>query len=189
MKACGVAAAGAALSLWAGASGAAPVTVTATAIPSGASMDGRVIVIASPSAASEPREQVHLESELTTPFIFGQNVEGLVAGARVTIDGNAYGWPVRSMEALPAGDYTVQAVLNRYETFHRADGSVVKLPPDAGEGQQWNHKPGNLYSRPVRVRLGPGGPPVVLNLDQVIAPIAPRLTRNLSAMFASRARD
>ena len=25
---------------------------------------------------------------------------------------------------------------------------VVKLPPDKGEGQQWNRKPGKLYSAP-----------------------------------------
>ena len=81
---------------------------------------------------------------------------------------------MRSPDALPPGDYTVQAVLNRYETFHRADGSTIKLPPDQGEGQQWNHKPGNLYSRPVRVHLGPGSAPLTLSLDQVIAPIPPK---------------
>ena len=47
---------------------------------------------------------------------------------------STYGWPV-ALAALPAGDYTVQAVFNRYETFRRADGSIVTLPPDMGEGQ------------------------------------------------------
>ena len=165
---------GAAALLCAWSTQAAPITITAPAIPAGAAMDGRVIVIVSPKDTPEPREQVQLESELTTPYIFGQTVDGLTAGASVALDAGAYGWPVRSPDALPPGDYTVQAVLNRYETFHRADGSTVKLPPDEGEGQHWNAKPGNLYSRPVRVHLGPGSAPLTLRLDQVIAPIAPK---------------
>ena len=112
-------------------------------------------MIVSPRATPEPREQVQLESELTTPFIFGQNVKRLLSGARVKLDSRAYGWPGRSIEA-PPGDYTVQAVLNRYETFHRADGSTVELPPDEGEGQKWNRKPGNFYSKSVRVHIGSG---------------------------------
>ena len=49
---------------------------------------------------------------------------------------------------MPPGTYSVQALLHRYETFHRADGHTVKLPMDRGEGQQWNRAPGNLYSTP-----------------------------------------
>ena len=174
MRGLGGAVAGVAALVWAGSTTAGSITLTAPAIPTGMALDGRMIVIVSPNATPEPREQVQRESELTTPYIFGQTVEGLKAGAQVTLDQRAYGWPVRSPDALAPGDYTVQAVFNRYETFHRADGSVVKLPPDQGEGQQWNHKPGNLYSRPVRVHLAPGSAPVTLSLDQVIAPIAPK---------------
>ena len=174
MRGLGGAIAGAAALVWAGAASAAPIALTAPAVPAGAALDGRMIVIVSPHDTPEPREQVQLESELTTPYIFGQAVEGLRAGAQVTLGPRAYGWPVRSPDALPPGDYTVQAVFNRYETFHRADGSTIKLPPDQGEGQQWNHKPGNLYSRPVRVHLGPGSAPLTLSLDQVIAPIPPK---------------
>ena len=50
----------------------------------------------------------------------------------------------RSLKDVPAGDYTVQAVLNVYETFHRGDGKLVKLSPDRGEGKHWNIAPGNL---------------------------------------------
>jgi hypothetical protein len=67
----------------------------------------------------------------------------------------------------------VQAVLNRYQTFRRSDGKVVKLPADMGEGQQWNAKPGNLYSTPRWMRLDPRLR--ILNrvtLDQEIPPIA-----------------
>jgi hypothetical protein len=138
-------------------------------------LDGRLILIVSPKATPEPRLQVDLEGTLRTPFFFGQNVEAMAPGASVPLSPQAIGWPADRLAALPDGDYTVQAVLNRYETFHRADGSVVKLPPDMGEGQHWNLKPGNLYSKPIQVRVRKGGPAVVLNLDQVIAPI-PRAT-------------
>ena len=62
------------------------------------------------------------------------------------------------LSALPVGDYLVQAVLNRYETYHLADGRVLKLPPDQGEGQHWAEKPGNLYSRPIHLHVDPAHP-------------------------------
>jgi hypothetical protein len=63
-------------------------------------------------------------------------------------------------------------VLHRYETFHRADGHVVKLPMDRGEGQRWNLAPDNLYSTPVRIHLDPAADQrIEIVLDQVIAPI------------------
>ena len=43
---------------------------------------------------------------------------------------------------MKPGEYYVQAVLHRYETFHRSDGHTVKLPMDRGEGQHWNLAPG-----------------------------------------------
>src|SRR5262245_35252879 len=90
-------------------------------------------------------------------------------------------WPCeRSLRAIPPGRYWVQAVLNRYETFHRADGQVVKLPPDMGEGQHWEKKPGNLYSAPRWIRIDPRLKlaPFPLVLGQIIPPIpAPAETR------------
>ena len=135
--------------------GHASATEVTVRLPSGAQspLDGRMILIASPLADPEPRLQVELEAPLRTPYIFGQTLNGIKPGAVVALT-STYGWPM-PLKALPSGDYTVQAVLNRYETFRRADGSVVKLPPDMGEGQHWNEKPGNFYSRPVRVHLGP----------------------------------
>ena len=153
--------------------GHASATEVTVRLPSGAQspLDGRMILIASPLADPEPRLQVELEAPLRTPYIFGQTLNGIKPGAVVALT-STYGWPM-PLTALPSGDYTVQAVFNRYETFRRADGSVVKLPPDMGEGQHWNEKPGNFYSRPVRVHLGPDAPPLALTLDQVIPPVKP----------------
>jgi hypothetical protein len=55
------------------------------------------------------------------------------------------GFPLDSINDIPAGTYTVQALLHRYETFKRGDGHTVKMPMDRGEGQQWAQAPGNLY--------------------------------------------
>jgi len=69
--------------------------------------------------------------------------------------------------------------LNRYETFHRADGHTVKLPMDRGEGQHWNRKPGNLYSTPKKIHFDPSRKKTIsILLDQVIPPIPdPRDTK------------
>jgi hypothetical protein len=153
---------------------AATIAVTIPASVSPTPLDGRLILIVTPDGTTEPRMQVDLEAPLKTPYIFGQTVDHMSPGAVVALGAQAYGWPLKEISSLPAGDYTVQVVLNRYETFHRADGSVVKLPPDMGEGQQWNLKPGNLYSNPVRVHLDAKAKPITLALDQMIGPIAPK---------------
>jgi hypothetical protein len=68
----------------------------------------------------------------------------------------------------------VQAVLNVYQTFHRADGHTVKLPMDEGEGQHWNRKPGNLYSDAVKVKFDPAAAGVTrIELTKTIPPIDP----------------
>jgi hypothetical protein len=141
----------------------------------GTPLDGRVILLLSRDFSREPRTHVEPNEPLASPYIFGLNVEHLAAGHAVTLGEDAFGWPAAHLSALPAGDYFVQAVLNRYETFHMADGRVLKLPPDMGEGQQWAKKPGNLYSTPRRVHLGRAHPAkITLELDHEIAAIAPK---------------
>jgi hypothetical protein len=65
-------------------------------------------------------------------------------------------------------------VLHVYETFRRADGHVVKLPMDRGEGQHWNLAPGNLLSAPAWIDFDPAAAePIRLVLDRAIPPIEP----------------
>ena len=83
----------------------------------------------------------------------------------------------RSLKDLKPGDYNVQALINRYETFHRADGSVIKLAPDLGRGAALERRhPGNLYSKPVKLHVDPAKRPqrFTLVMDQEIPPIAPK---------------
>ncbi|HEY2685440.1 MAG TPA: hypothetical protein VGI93_18150 [Steroidobacteraceae bacterium] len=133
--------------------------------------DGRVILLLSGDFKREPKDHVEANLPLDAPFMFGVNVEGWAPGATVHVGDEAFGWPAGKLSSLPSGDYSVQVVLNRYETFHLADGRTLKLPPDQGEGQHWNSKPGNLYSKPVKVHIEHGQAPATnIALDQQIPP-------------------
>ena len=136
-----------------------------------AALDGRVLFLLSNDGSAEPRMQINDTPK--SQMVFGVTVDGLKPGQAVRIDDAASGYPVRRISEVPEGDYTVQAVLNVYETFHRGDGKTVKLAPDRGEGQHWNLAPGNLYSAPKKVHIGGGAAAVHVVLDQTIPPIVP----------------
>ncbi|MBX7124292.1 MAG: hypothetical protein K1X47_01245 [Cyclobacteriaceae bacterium] len=131
-------------------------------------LDGRLLLMLSKDSTQEPRFQIN--DGLNTQLIFGMDLESTSPNPSVQFDLQAFGFPIRNLADVPAGDYFVQVLFNRYETFKLKSGHTVKLPPDKGEGQQWNRKPGNLYSRPVKVRVG-GSPGLTLKLTQVIDPL------------------
>lgn len=145
------------------------ITVSFPASLSSHPLDGRVLFLLSNDPTDEPRMQI--DDTPRSQMVFGTTVDGLKPGEPVTIDASAAGYPVRSIKDVPPGDYTVQAVLNVYETFHRSDGKTIKLAPDRGEGQHWNLAPGNLFSTPRMVHVGPGAAPIAVTLDKVIPPI------------------
>ncbi len=88
------------------------------------------------------------------------------------VDDAAFGYPIERISEVPPGMYFIQVLLHKYEVFDRGDGHTVVMPMDRGEGQQWRRAPGNLYSRPMTVRLGGDGPLRIV-MDQVIPPIEP----------------
>ena len=132
-------------------------------------LDGRLLLILSTDSSEEPRLQI--SNSVRTQMLFGLDVDGMKPGEPVVFDDAAFGYPVRYLHDVAPGEYFVQLVLHKYETFHRADGYTVKLPMDRGEGQHWELAPGNLYSKPQKITLKDGGEPVQVVLDQVIAPI------------------
>jgi len=134
-------------------------------------LDGRVLVVISSSEGREPRFQVG--RGLSSQPLFGVDVEGLRPDRPAIIDTTTRGWPVESLRGIPAGDYTVQAVLNVYTTFRRADGHTIKAHMDQWEGQRWNTSPGNLMSEPLKVHLDPGGGVVRITLTKKMPPIDP----------------
>jgi len=148
------------------------ITVSFPNSQSSKPLDGRVLLLLSNDASEEPRMQI--DDTPKSQIVFGVTVDGLKPGAVVVIDAGATGYPIADLKDVPPGEYTVQAVLNVYETFHRGDGKTVKLAPDRGEGQHWNLAPGNLYSTPRKVKIGPGAAPIAVSLDKVIGPIAPK---------------
>ncbi len=133
--------------------------------------DGRLLLMLAKSDKTEPRFQIN--DGVKTQLIFGVDVEGMKPGDQIAIDGKAFGFPIRNVADIPPGEYMVQALINRYETFYLKSGQTVKLPPDQGEGQQWNRKPGNFFSKPIKVKIDPAKAQVVeLTMDQKIPPIA-----------------
>lgn len=134
------------------------------------SIDGRLLLLISTNNEKEPRFQI--SEDLSTQQVFGVDVNAWKAGETRVIDESAFGYPRQTMAQVPPGEYWVQALLHRYETFHRGDGHTVKLPMDRGEGQQWNSAPGNLYGTPVKIQVG-GGTAVQITLDKLIPPIEP----------------
>jgi len=130
---------------------------------------GRLLVLVSTDPKAEPRFQIAFGPQ--TQQVFGIDVDGWAPGETRTVDASVFGYPKASLREIPAGEYRVQALLHRYETFHRADGHVVQLPMDRGEGQQWNRAPGNVYSTPAMVRFDPASADVQITIDHVIPPI------------------
>ncbi len=147
------------------------VTVSFPAAQSAKPLDGRVLFLLSNDPSAEPRMQI--DDTPRSQIVLGVTVDGLKPGEPVAIDDKASGYPIRKLSDVPPGDYTVQAVLDVYETFHMADGRTLKLSPDRGEGKHWNLAPGNLYSTPRKVHIGPGTAPIAVSLDNVIPPIPP----------------
>jgi hypothetical protein len=130
-------------------------------------MHGHLILIFAKSAEEEPRMQ--MTEDYRSAQAFGVDVDG--NGGPVVVDATTVGYPRRSLKDLDAGDYFVQGVFNVYEEFHLATGKTLWLPPDKGEGQHWNQKPGNPYNAPLKVHWD-GRSTVKVTLDQVIPPIA-----------------
>jgi hypothetical protein len=159
-----------------------PITVSFPASLSAQPLDGRMLLLFSNDDSEEPRMQI--DDTPKSQMVFGITVDGLKPGEAVDFESKSYeprpsGYPIGEIDKIPPGDYTVQAVLNVYQTFHRADGSVVKLAPDMGEGQHWNIKPGNLYSTSMKVHFGRGkfendDHSIAIVLDKVIPPIVPK---------------
>jgi len=139
---------------------------------SAAPLDGRMLLLISKDGAKEPRFQINEGPKCQQ--IFGVDVDALSPGADAVFDASVFGFPLTSLGNVPRGEYWVQGLLHRYETFHRADGHTVKLPMDRGEGQHWNLAPGNFYSTPRKIIVDPQSDGLIrISLDQEIPLIPP----------------
>jgi hypothetical protein len=146
------------------------VAIPAASFPKDApSLTGHLILVFSKhNEGEEPRHQV--QEQYTSAQAFGVDVESLQPGATITVTNATAGYPLRHLSQLPPAAYFVQAVFNIYEPFHLADGKTIWLPPDRGEGQHWDRKPGNLYNAPEKLDWH-GNTTATLTLDKIIPPV------------------
>ena len=145
-------------------------------------IDGRLLIYISTDTSGEPRFQI--SDAPGTQQVFGIDVDGWTPGETRIVDATAFGYPLQSLSQLRAGSYRVQAMVNRYETFRRSDGHVVKLPPDKWEGQQMTSKPGNLYSTTRAMRLdATRGGVIRLSLDNEIPAVTEADFRKLETKY------
>lgn len=131
---------------------------------------GRVFVFVTRNGSMEPRFQSG-GTGADGPF-FGKDVDQMRPGAVVHVDEQTPGYPIKSLSELPTGDYFVQALLNVYTEFHRADGHTLWAHMDQWEGQQFVISPGNLVSAVQRVHIDPAKPTTIkLTLSRVLPPV------------------
>jgi photosystem II stability/assembly factor-like uncharacterized protein len=97
---------------------------------------GRLFIILSKSDRPEPRTRIG-ETGLNAPPILGRDIMNFGPGVSATIDKTAVTFPIANLDALPAGDYYVQALFDS-----KVDVSSVNAP-------------GNRYSDVQRVYLDP----------------------------------
>lgn len=132
--------------------------------------DGRLLLLIGTDENREPRFQINDSDQ--TGIVFGVDVENWMPGQPISIDPSTFAYPVGSVAEIPDGEYNVQALLHKYDTFNLSTGYTVKLPMDQGEGQHWNTSPKNIYSKPMRVSFTKGVA-VALNITEEIPPIEP----------------
>jgi hypothetical protein len=113
-------------------------------------LTGRAFIFLARDSVPEPRLQGG--GMVSVPF-FGVDVEGLTPGTAAAIDRTALGYPLRSLDQLPPGDYYAQALVSVYTRFARADGHTIWAHMDEWEGQQFNQAPGTLVSAVRKVRV------------------------------------
>jgi hypothetical protein len=105
--------------------------------------------------------------------LFGADVDNLQPDTVAAVGNSAAGFPIRSLNDVPAGDYSVKATLCPYTEFHRADGHIIWAHMDQWEGQSPESSPGNLFSDARTVHIDPARPSTVrLPLTQVVPPVA-----------------
>src|ERR1051326_679359 len=87
-------------------------------------IDGRLLLLISTNSEAEPRFQIN--EDLNTQQVFGVDVDGWKPDETKIVDNSAFGYPRHTLADIPPGEYPVQALVHRYETFKRADGHTVK---------------------------------------------------------------
>ena len=134
------------------------------------SFDGRLLVMISKDSSKEPRYQINDTKD--TGILVGKNVENWKSGNVEGFYSKTLAYPIENLGELDNGEYFIQALLHKYETFNLSNGKTVKLPMDQGEGQHWNTSPKNIYSKPIKVNFKKNST-VKIEITEEIPPIEP----------------
>ena len=134
------------------------------------SFDGRLLVMISKDSSKEPRFQINDTED--TGILVGKNVENWKSGNVEGFYSKTLAYPIENLGELDNGEYVIQALLHKYETFNLSNGKTVKLPMDQGEGQHWNTSPKNIYSKPIKVNFKKNST-VKIEITEEIPPIEP----------------
>lgn len=130
--------------------------------------DGRLLLILHHNDDREPRFAI--SDEVGSAQVIGIDFENYQNGKDFDFNMEALGYPKENWKDIPQGDYWVQAYVIKYETFDRADGHSIKMPMDQWEGRQWNRTPGNIFSRPQKVKWD-GKNSINIQIDQINPPV------------------
>lgn len=112
---------------------------------------GRVYVMISKNNRRPPLNQVGYTG---VPF-WGTNIESLKPGEKTLFNADVFGYPLESINDIPAGEYYVQSFINIYTEFQRSDGHTLWMHKDNWEGQNWRRGEGNLFSEVKKVYIDP----------------------------------
>ena len=134
------------------------------------SFDGRLLVMISKDGSKEPRFQINDTED--TGILVGKNVENWKSGNVEGFNSKTLAYPIENLGELDNGEYYIQALLHKYETFNLSNGKTVKLPMDQGEGQHWNTSPKNIYSKPIKINFTKNST-VKIEITEEIPPIEP----------------
>ena len=134
------------------------------------SFDGRLLVMISKDSSKEPRFQINDTED--TGILVGKNVENWKSGNVEGFNSKTLAYPIENLGDLDNGEYYIQALLHKYETFNLSNGKTVKLPMDQGEGQHWNTSPKNIYSKPIKINFKKNTT-VKIEITEEIPPIEP----------------
>ncbi|KAF2216836.1 hypothetical protein CERZMDRAFT_32959 [Cercospora zeae-maydis SCOH1-5] len=140
------------------------------------STNGRVVLLFAP-AGTDPLDDTDVST--SSDLFFGKNVYNFTSGDTIALSGGSenntdfgvYGRPNLSLSEVPAGDYTLQALMNQYETVTRSDGSQVSVRFPCGDGALPLAGPGSLTSLPTNVTVSGSNQTIRLNFDSVVPEI------------------
>lgn len=141
------------------------------------STTGRILALFAPVGV-DPLDDTDVTS--SPDYFYGQNVYDFDIGDTVTLSGGSgrrtsfgvWGFPNVSLNEMPAGEYTVQAFLNQYETVTRSDGSKVSVRFPCGDGQATVDGPGSLVTPSKNVTISGDAQTIELTFDH-IEPVDP----------------